>query len=42
MKDAADLQLLVEALRKGGYDDDALAKICHGNWVRVLEKSWGA
>ncbi|RKF40791.1 peptidase [Agrobacterium deltaense] len=42
MKDAADLQLLVEALRKGGYDDEALAKICHGNWIRVLEKTWGA
>lgn len=42
MKDAADLQLLVEAMRKSGYDDVALAKICHGNWIRVLEKTWGA
>ncbi|UXS02393.1 dipeptidase [Agrobacterium tumefaciens] len=42
MKDAGDLQLLVKALRNSGYDDDALAKICHGNWVRVLEKTWGA
>lgn len=42
MKDASDLQLLVSALRKAGYDDEALAKICHGNWVRVLENTWGA
>ena len=42
MKDAGDLQLLVKALRQGGYDDDALAKICHGNWIRVLEQTWGA
>ncbi|MBO9656929.1 MAG: dipeptidase [Agrobacterium tumefaciens] len=42
MKDAGDLQLLVEALRKGGYDNEALNKICHGNWIRVLEKTWDA
>lgn len=42
MRDAADLQLLVKALRDGGYDEDALAKICHGNWLRVLETTWGA
>ncbi|WP_429129598.1 dipeptidase [Ensifer sp. 4252] len=42
MRDAADLQLLVDLLRKRGYDEGSLAKICHGNWIRVLETTWGA
>lgn len=41
MKDAGDLQLLVDEMRKAGFDQDALEKICHGNWIRVLEKTWG-
>ena len=35
---AAGLPKLVAALRDSGYDDDALAKITHGNWLRVLER----
>ena len=42
MKSAADLPLLVDALRAGGYDQPALDKICHQNWIRVLEQTWGA
>ncbi|MNL88323.1 Membrane dipeptidase [compost metagenome] len=42
MRDAADLQQLVDVLRKRGYDEATLAKICHGNWIRVLETTWGA
>ncbi|UHS59409.1 dipeptidase [Agrobacterium vaccinii] len=42
MRDVADLQLLVDALRNAGYDQASLEKICHGNWVRVLEATWGA
>ncbi|NUS69489.1 MAG: peptidase [Ensifer adhaerens] len=41
MRSAADLPLLVDLLRSRGYDDAALAKICHGNWFRVLETTWG-
>ncbi|MBD9639287.1 dipeptidase [Ensifer sp. ENS07] len=41
MRSAADLPLLVDLLRTRGYDDAALAKICHGNWIRVLETTWG-
>jgi membrane dipeptidase len=41
MKDASDLPLLVEALRKGGYDGASLNKICHENWINVLERTWG-
>ena len=40
MRDAGDLQLLVDALRQAGYDGEALDKICHGNWISVLERTW--
>ena len=42
MRDVADLQLMVQALRSAGYDQASLDKICHGNWIRVLEATWGA
>ncbi|MFL5926286.1 MAG: dipeptidase [Gaiellaceae bacterium] len=37
---AAGLPKLVAALRDVGYDDDAVAKITHGNWLRVLRETW--
>lgn len=37
---AAGLPKLVDALRTAGYDDDALAKLTHGNWLRVLRDTW--
>jgi membrane dipeptidase len=40
--DAAGLPGLVDALRARGYDDAALRKIGHENWVRVLRATWGA
>ncbi len=40
--DVTGLPRLIAALRDRGYDDEALAKIAHGNWVRVLEATWGA
>lgn len=40
MRDASDLQLLIAALRQSGYDEEALRKICHENWIRVLERTW--
>jgi membrane dipeptidase len=36
----AGLPRLVDALRARGYDDGALAKITHGNWLRVLGQTW--
>lgn len=42
MKDAAGQPLLMQGLRDRGYDDDALTKIAHGNWVRVLRDTWGS
>ena len=36
----AGLPRLVEALRASGYDDEAVAKITHENWLRVLRATW--
>jgi membrane dipeptidase len=38
--DAAGLPKLIAALRERGYDDAALRKITHENWVRVLRTTW--
>jgi len=40
LPDAAALPKLITALRQHGYDDDALRKITHQNWLRVLQKTW--
>jgi len=40
--DVAGLPKLIAALRAGGFDDAALRKITHANWVRVLRKTWGS
>jgi len=37
---AAGLQNLVAAMRRRGFDEPLLHKICHENWVRVLAKTW--
>ncbi len=39
--DVTRLPALFEALREHGYDDAALRKIAHENWVRVLRETWG-
>jgi len=36
----ADLQHLAEILSKRGYSDADVACIMHGNWLRLLRKSW--
>jgi membrane dipeptidase len=36
----AGLPLLVDALREAGYDEEAIAKITHENWLRVLRATW--
>lgn len=38
----AGLPRLVEAFRAAGYGDAMLRKICSENWLRVLERTWGA
>ncbi len=37
---AAGLPKLIDALRASGHDDDAVAKITHRNWLRVLDVTW--
>jgi membrane dipeptidase len=39
--DAAGLPALVEAMRRHGYGETLLAKLCHGNWLRVLKRTSG-
>jgi membrane dipeptidase len=36
----AGLPRLVAALRDAGYDDEAVAKVTHRNWLRVLAETW--
>lgn len=40
LPDVSAYPVLIEALAKAGYDDAALRKITHENWVRVLRKTW--
>lgn len=42
IKDVTGLPKLVAALRKRGYDQKALEKICYKNWLRVLALTWHA
>ena len=42
LKDAAGLPRLVAALRARGHTHGDVAKLAHGNWVRVLRETWGA
>lgn len=39
---AAGLPNLRQAMAEHGYDNDLITKLCHANWLRVLEKTWGA
>jgi membrane dipeptidase len=36
----AGLPRLVDALRAAGFDEPAVAKITHENWLRVLDATW--
>ena len=38
--DAAGLPRVVEALRARGYSDPDVAKLAHGNWLRVIGQTW--
>ena len=37
---AGGLPALMAELKRRGYDDDALARIGYGNWLRVLRATW--
>jgi membrane dipeptidase len=38
--DAAGLPRVVDALRERDYSTDEVAKLAHGNWLRVLRETW--
>jgi membrane dipeptidase len=38
---AAGLQILVQAMRKRGFDEPLIEKLCFRNWLRVLGRTWG-
>ncbi|WP_172327578.1 dipeptidase [Mangrovicoccus sp. HB161399] len=38
----ADLPVLRQAMVDHGYGAELVDKLCRGNWLRVLEKTWGA
>jgi membrane dipeptidase len=38
----ATLPKLKQAMAQHGYGDALIAKLCHENWLRVLEKTWGS
>jgi membrane dipeptidase len=38
---AAGLQILVEMMRKRGFGEPLIEKICFRNWLRVLGRTWG-
>jgi len=40
--DVSGLPVLVAALRKHGYDTATVNRLCHANWIDVLERSWRA
>ena len=39
--DCSGLPKLQAAMRRHGYDDGTIDKISNGNWLRVLEATWG-
>ena len=40
--DVAGLPVLVQAMRDHGYDEPLIDRLCWGNWMRVLRKTWGS
>jgi len=38
---AAGLQILVRAMRKRGFSEPMIEKVCYRNWLRVLRRTWG-
>jgi membrane dipeptidase len=39
---AEGLPVLIAAMREMGLGEPLIAKIAHGNWLRLLERTWGA
>jgi membrane dipeptidase len=39
--DVSRLPALLDALRGAGFGESDVQAVAHGNWVRVLEETWG-
>lgn len=39
--DCGDLPVLVQAMLAHGYGEELTRKLCHGNWLAFLRRSWG-
>lgn len=39
--DSRGLPALIEAMQDRGYDQPLIDRICHENWLRTLEATWG-
>jgi membrane dipeptidase len=42
VRDVSMLPNLIKAMHTRGYDDATIRKIAYGNWLRVMELTWGA
>lgn len=40
LRDVTGMPRLIDLLREQGYDDTALRKITHENWLRILRATW--
>jgi membrane dipeptidase len=38
--DAGGLQRMVAAMHEHGYDENLISKLCHANWLALLERCW--
>ncbi len=41
LHDVSALPALLEALREGGFGEPEVRSVAHGNWLRVLQETWG-
>ena len=41
LKDVSLQQNLLQAMANRGYDEATIRKVAYGNWLRVLELTWG-
>ncbi|MHA3916034.1 dipeptidase [Halovulum sp. GXIMD14793] len=42
LRTVAELPKLKQAMTEHGYNDTLIEKLCHKNWLRVLDKTWGS
>jgi membrane dipeptidase len=42
LTEVSALPKLIQAMNEHGFGDELIKKLCHENWFRVLEKTWGS